>query len=106
MSGQVDVLGYSVHAALFESLVAHPLERELGDRARSVLLVQLDRRRSLREGYASFITSLRERSYRVRSEVIATDEQWWFSGAPEDAADTLRSTVDVTSSWLREGAIG
>lgn len=98
--GMVDVLGYAVHRRWYEGLLEHPLRKELSDSPRSAILVQLDRRETLRQDYADLVTDLRRRGWNVLTRAITADEHWWFSGDPADATSTLRSVIDVTSRWL------
>jgi hypothetical protein len=103
--GVADVLGYSVHGDLLESLRDRRLPDDLGDRPRRVLLLQLARGGDLRGPYARMLSTLEDEGWPVEARPIRATDSWWFSGNPDDAARTLEAVVAATVDWL-EAAFG
>jgi alpha/beta superfamily hydrolase len=98
--GSVDILGYEVYWNLYRSLVGHRFPDELGEHARDVLLLQLDRREGLRDEFSNVRSTLQSQGFSVQAQSIWANEHWWFSGNPSHSASTLRAVVGATANWL------
>lgn len=102
--GTVDVLGYGIDRALYESAQGHSLADELGDSPRPVLLVQIGQGPALRGDLEGLRTRWEDLGFPVEARVVAEDaegEAWWFSG-PSGATDTRAGTtalIDITTAW-------
>jgi alpha-beta hydrolase superfamily lysophospholipase len=93
----VDVLGYPIHRALYESTATRTLPGELGDRPRPVLLADRGRGGELSAGAAELTAALRSTGSRVDVHVHREQPAWWFARATGRTLDALsRVTVD----WL------
>jgi hypothetical protein len=99
-TGVVDVLGFSLHAGLYRSFLPHRFPDGLGDKARDVLLLQIEQNHSLNDEYSRAVRSLRSKGFRVEAQAIRGDDHWWLSGDPRHAAATLKRVVRATADWF------
>jgi pimeloyl-ACP methyl ester carboxylesterase len=101
--GSVDLLGYPVYLGLYETAGGHRLADELGDRPRSLLLVQMTRNERLRDRYATLSRGLEDRGFSVDGYVLEEEESWWFTGVRWEAEEGRTGTqelVSVTTDWV------
>jgi pimeloyl-ACP methyl ester carboxylesterase len=105
--GFFDILGYRIDKTLYDSALGHTLSEEIGPDPRSVLLVQLARKRELRPQYAKFVGSLNERGFDVETNALQDDPVWWLLRPPLRSLDDLvQSTALWLSDHLDDGEIG
>lgn len=104
--GVVDVLGYPISAALYESIVGRRLVVELGQEHRPVLLAQISPRQRFRPEYARLSQEWREQGWDVETlTFVHPREAWWFA-APDDTVQpgsrmrAQRALLDATSDWI------
>jgi acetyl esterase/lipase len=93
----VDILGYPVHRALYDSACARTLAGELSDRPRPVLLVQLSRSRDLRPDHRRLIDALGAAGLQVEVRIVAEQPGWWFA---RGTAHSLGPAGAATMGWL------
>ncbi len=95
--GFLDVLGIPVGRDLFDTASSHGLIDEMGDQPRSVLLVQFERRDSLKPEYQDTIDRWAALGFDVTGICCPCDETWWF--VPERLAP-LGTVLDATADWV------
>lgn len=96
----VDILGYAICRALYDSAAARTLAGELGDGARRILLVQLGRLSAIRQDLEGAAATLRALGCSVDVELIAEDVTWWFPPGAEAKQPKRPMLVAATSGWL------
>jgi hypothetical protein len=99
----VDLIGHTIHAALYQSSVGRTLEGELGETPRSMLIVQIATSTSLRPDLASRVEAWRAAGFAVDVEPVEGAETWWL--VDERWTDEGRQAltgrlVDLTSGWV------
>jgi hypothetical protein len=102
-NGVVDILGYAFHRTLYDSVLAHPLDGELGSRPRSVLIVQLGDGRGVGRDASALVDRLRSIGCTVEHRSISGRETWWFGGElaqREEERVWAGSLVDLTGAWF------
>jgi alpha/beta superfamily hydrolase len=103
--GSIDVLGYPVHRALYETAGPRTLPGELGYGARRMLLIQPDGRDALRTDYAQLAASCAAQGAEVETITIGKPTPIWFHGPhvrlSDDAARKVAANI---SSWLGPGS--
>ena len=103
-AGFVDVLGYRIDHALYQSGIGRTLAKELGEVPRSILLVQISGKQGLLSEYRDLLARCKERGFSVESEVIGERIAWGFSdqrsGADEGRPGT-QMLLKGTRDWLR-----
>lgn len=102
-NGVVDILGYAFHRTLYESVLAHPLDGELGSRPRSVLIVQLGDGRGVGRDASALVDRMRSMGCAVERRSISGREAWWFGGElaqREEERVWAGSLVDLTTAWF------
>jgi alpha/beta superfamily hydrolase len=102
-TGRLDVLGYSVDRALFESLQDRRLDEELGDAARSVLMLLVSPGGKVRPEYGRLLENLEGGPIAVTTRIIRMQaEPWWLVGGR--SRDEERQLTDeltgVLSEWI------
>lgn len=98
--GRVDVVGYTVGRALYESAVHRTLEPELGNVARPVLVVQLSQSQKVRPAYRALADRLAASGFPVEVVVIDEVEAWWFGGERRGKAALTQATVEWVAARL------
>jgi hypothetical protein len=102
-TGSLDVLGYSLERALVDSAGEARLEPSLLDRPRRVLLVQVDRAKSLRGELRELADRLVTSGCAVDTHVVEAEDRSWFIdnewNVEEDRESTKR-LLDLTAAWL------
>ena len=96
--GWVDVLGFPIHRALYESCLSQGVE---GVADREVLVVQVSGSERLRPDYAALVEQLASAGCRVESRVVEGKVAWWFAGGSLGEVDEA-TLMAVTSHWLEE----
>lgn len=99
--GWVDLLGYTLHRALYESGQGVDLEALLAGRRSSVLLIQFGRATTLRADYRQLQTSLSRQGASVDVRVLHEEPAWFFPGYVLTSVGDLVGTV---GSWLEAPA--
>lgn len=102
-TGSLDVLGYLVHLALYDSTVDLTLADAVGPSARPVLLVQVAKRTELRPEYESLVHRWAGAGFAVDTRLVSEDESWWYVGEdwkPDEERAETTALVEVTASWL------
>jgi alpha/beta superfamily hydrolase len=107
----VDVVGHTLHPALYETSIGRTLRSELGDRIRSVLAVQIAPTKTIRPAISEVASSMRERGVPVDIESVEGSETWWLvdeQWTDEGRHRVSQELIDVTTTWLldRAGAEG
>jgi pimeloyl-ACP methyl ester carboxylesterase len=101
--GRIDVLGYAIEAALYESAISQTLSGVLGDRPRPILLIQMRAARGLRADYASLVAMCEQGGFPFEIATVEREEEWWFSGNAWEAIEARASTIqmiDSTTGWM------
>jgi pimeloyl-ACP methyl ester carboxylesterase len=101
--GRVDVLGYTIHRKLYESLASRSLAQELGSPPPSVLIVAIGGRSQRRGDYDRIAEACAEQGSSVSVRVVAQDEPWWLGEREEDGSvgsGTRTDVVELTSGWI------
>jgi len=106
-TGTLDILGYSIDRALFDSLQDQTLEDVLGDHARQVLLVGASPGGVPKNEHARVVAALQSRGFDVETHLVAmAEEAWWFVGGRtlDEEADLAREMTGAISGWARRTA--
>lgn len=102
-TGMVDILGYPIHRALFDSIVGRSLVEEVGEGPRPILVVQVGKDDRVRRQYAALMTRWRESGFAVDSLGIDLNEPWWFGGGvSERRVEPIRASalIEGIGHWL------
>lgn len=108
-NGSVDVLGYTIYRALYESASGRRLDAELGDLPRPVLVVQISRGTEVRSDLAAAASSWAQAGFPVEIRVIEQDQAWWFVGEdwqPEEQRQGTSALLKVTGDWVVQAVEG
>lgn len=100
--GQIDILGYSIHKALYESMSRRSLVQEIDKPPRSTLCVTLGQSGSRRTEKAVF-ARWAALGASVTQATIQSDGAWWlFASEDEHPGPGLISdpTVELTRDWI------
>lgn len=105
-SGSVDILGWSLHEALYDSAAGRTLEVELGDDPRAILLIQIGRHRALRDEYAALVDRWMQRGFSLQAHAVQEQPDWWFSGdhywVPDETRASTEVLARVTVEWMTQ----
>lgn len=99
----VDLIGHSIHPALYESSVGLTLEGEVGSTPRSMLIVQIATLMSIRPDLARQVEGWRAAGFQVDIEAVEGAETWWLVDErwTEEGRQTLTNRlIDLTSVWV------
>lgn len=99
----IDVVGYSVEETLAESISAHRLEAELGDRTGPTLVVQLDETGQLRDDCAQLVERWRAAGSEVDTAIVDPQQGWWSLDDPRLKDRMLLEgtpLIGLTAEWL------
>jgi pimeloyl-ACP methyl ester carboxylesterase len=102
-SGSIDILGWSLHWAFYESSVGRILDQELGDHPHPTLLLQIGQRRDLRDELASLVRRLSGRGFEVEAHTVEEQPDWWFVGdrwIPDEGRGSSEELTRVTVDWI------
>lgn len=102
--GSVDVLGYSIDRALYESVRRRRLVDDLAVVPTEVLLVRIGGSKHLAGEQEALVSGWRDAGARVETHQLAGSEPWWFGMTPEmieDEPDRATGLVEVTAEWMR-----
>ncbi len=103
-TGSVDVLGNSIHEALYRSAKRWRLVDTIDGRTGNVLLLQLGAGKGLRPDNERLVAHLKSQGCIVDVEIVGDTQKWWFL---DDSADTLTELVPTIADWtvtqLRNG---
>jgi hypothetical protein len=95
--GVVDMMGYPIYRALYDSGVACSLTAVATASARPVLLVQVSRRETLKPEFVTLAHALRQSGSSVEEVMVKREEAWSFVGSP---VQSTRELIDATLAWL------
>ncbi len=98
--GFLDVLGYSIDRALYESMKERSLLAELGNLPRPILLVQMSRMKRLRGNYARLLAQLEPAGFELHTELVEEEEAWWFQDTEAPPEMLTQLLVTTTSDWI------
>lgn len=101
--GSVDVLGYTINRGLYDSTSGTELVSALGSTPRRVLLVQIGKRKELKQELRSLADNLERGASSVATAMVQEEEAWWFVGEdwlPEEKRSTTQALLDATVDWL------
>jgi hypothetical protein len=93
-ASSLDVLGYPITARLRRSFLGVTLDRVVPADPRSILLVQLGRKPSLRSELAAVVAGWRARGHDVVTRAIVDPAGWWFGNSARG------QIIDVSVSGL------
>ena len=99
----VDLIGHTIHAALYQSSVGRTLEGELGSTPRPMLVIQIATSTTIRPDLASRLEAWRGAGFAAEVEPVEGAETWWL--VDERWTDEGRQAltgrlVDLTSEWV------
>lgn len=108
--GWLDVLGYPVGAALYESALERDLDQELGTAPRRLLVLEMTRDAEPGGACTALVDGCRARGWLAHGEATGATEAWWFAGGGGEARQA-RSMADVVVDatvrhllgWLTSG---
>jgi hypothetical protein len=106
--GYVDVVGYPLGRALYESSVDRTLLGEIGDRGRPMLIVRGGAGTATEAQFDQAVEELRRRGFDVAVEMLAEQAVWWFLG-PKRKRESQAVVADLiarTVAWLERLATG
>lgn len=101
-AGRVDVVGYHVHRALYDSAVATPFPTHgLG----KVFLIQASRSDRIKKNVQALADAIARDGGQADIAVVPPGEGWWIHNYDEDtspdaAQDAVSRLVAVTTGWL------
>jgi hypothetical protein len=103
--GSIDVVGYLVHLALYETARERTLAGELGENSPRILVIKPDGRDALGTDYERLEASLAPRARSVASITFGRPTPIWFHGPHVRLADDVASEVaGRIHSWLIAGS--
>jgi len=105
-TGAVDVLGYSIDRALYDSTKARTLAAELAARPRRVLLVQCSRSQELRGAYAAAKERVEAAGREFHTVIIPAQVAWWFQDTEASRDTWVEPAVAATAEWLENAVAG
>ena len=105
-TGAVDVLGYSIDHALYESTKERSLAEELAARPRPVLLVQCSRSPDLRGAYAPMKERVEAAGRTFRAVIIPAQVAWQFQDTEASRDTWVQPAVAATADWLDQVTTG
>jgi pimeloyl-ACP methyl ester carboxylesterase len=100
--GIVDLLGYSVHRALFDSAQDRTLEPLVVGMSRPVLIVQMSRAKSVTQVYEALAERMRESGSDVSVATAGIAESWWFH---DDDTIPHGPLLQQTVDWVNNRSI-
>jgi alpha/beta superfamily hydrolase len=101
-SQTVDVLGFPMSRALYESASSLTLVDVLGDNGRRVLLVPLKESAAVHGDIEATRSALEENGCEVDVKLVPDDTMWWFPPGAETEPPDRSGLVGVASGWLAD----
>ena len=104
-TGTVDILGYLLTRALYDSTVELTLPDVVGEAARPLLVVQVAKRSELHPELDAFASQWRSRGCTVQTLIVQEEEAWWYVGEdwkPDEDRPETTALVHGTADWLIE----
>lgn len=99
----LDVLGYTLGPALYQSAATLSFADELGPPDRTVKLVEIGDARHGQQA-ARHAASLRERGFDVATSVVDDARSWWLDGnecpRPEEHREAVGRLIAETAAWF------
>jgi pimeloyl-ACP methyl ester carboxylesterase len=96
-TGVLDILGYPIHRAFYDSASDRTLLEELGEAPRRLLLVQLDGGSEPNPEYAKLTEQLEPRGVAIDLQIVPEQPAWWFAGG---TGEGLARLGDGIGDWL------
>lgn len=96
----VQVLGYTITRALYESAVGRTLENELGTSPRRALVVRLGKDPRLDPALSELVTRWRAARFAVEDRMVGRREAWWFTSGGTVRMEALADASELTVNWL------
>lgn len=106
-TGAVDVLGFTLYRALYDSAAGATVAAALGSIPRDLFLVQISKRKELKREFSVLIDEWQASGSRIETAVVTEEEAWWFVGEdwlPEERRPTTTELVKTTQQWLVRAA--
>jgi hypothetical protein len=101
-TGSVDVLGYPIHATLYDSASSVTLAGAIGRVPRPALVLQMGP--GGRREYVDLGSQLEQRGFQVDVRQAPQREQaWWFIGdewAPDERRAATITMIETTTEWI------
>ncbi|MGK5627800.1 hypothetical protein [Streptomyces sp. URMC 123] len=102
-----DIVGYTVHPALYASALELSFDGELGAEPRKLRLVEIAAGERARRALERRGEELRGRGFAVSTACLEEDGSWWLHNPrwePEEGRPSVRSLVEETVTWLESAA--
>jgi pimeloyl-ACP methyl ester carboxylesterase len=93
----VDVLGYRLTSAVYESLRGRTLADELGSEPRPIQIVEVAKRKSLSLDYRRFLDALGAEGFATDAQLVNDEIAWWFH---DTRRHLLPEIGDAIVPWL------
>jgi pimeloyl-ACP methyl ester carboxylesterase len=103
LAGVLDVLGYPIHSALYDSTTGRGLADELGLYSREVLLVTQGGAAELSSEHARLVETLRRNRLQVEVRSMAEQQAWWFARGVGQTSAALERAM---GEWLVSRLVG
>jgi hypothetical protein len=100
-----DILGYSLHRALYDSSCTRTLDGELGVDPRTILIMQLGTRPELRKTYVELAERLRSRGHHVDTRTVSLGDPWWMTTdgwTSVESRPQAQELIRTTTAWIAE----
>jgi hypothetical protein len=106
-TGVVDVLGFAIGRQLYNDAAQWRIDRAVGTKPHSVLLIQVDRGSSLRRDHSILVSALKACGCTIETRIVERQEPWWFGGGgiafrTEEETGKAGPLVTHTLNWLLE----
>ena len=101
--GSIDVLGYSIDRALYDSATGRTLPDLLGGSPRPVLLLRMGGERTLSSADIEIVRGWEGKGFDVETYSVDKEEGWWFVGDAWEAIEARASTAQLlerTTGWM------
>jgi hypothetical protein len=98
--GFVEVTGFPIHSALYETSTARTLAEELGDTPRPLFIGQIGRGKEPRASYRNAMDGWRNAGLEVHLQIHRQEEISWFLPSARRKQDTNQPLIEATADWL------
>lgn len=100
--GRIDVLGYTIHRALYDSLTGRTLQEAVGPPPRFILLVGMSLGVRSAKAHAELAARWRKEGAGVHLSTSPAGETWWLAGSEDEGSgvsEEVDGVVGVTRAW-------
>jgi len=104
--GSIDIHGYPLDRALYESSAKRSLVAELGDAPRAIFIGEIGRPTMKNPVLDRAIAGWKEKGFTVDVQLIADKKIPWFDPDARRLTPERISLVDMTSAWVEERLTG